>query len=189
MTKPMVLPDFAPEDVWECTSKEVQLVIEAGALKDAKHYELLGGRLIRKIAKGEKHILVHSLLMRALVMTFGREYAIRSEAPFSVSQTTEPEPDFLIVLPGVKLGPYQRPNGTQCVVGIEISDSSSSDDLGWKRDLYARGMLPEYWVIDVNLRRVYVHRHPNDGVYGGITIISENDELPRLNIRLADILP
>ncbi|CAN5470464.1 Uma2 family endonuclease [soil metagenome] len=188
MADTVVLPEFAPENVWEWTADEVQSAIEAGVLKDPEHFELLGGRLIRKMAKGEAHILVHSLLMQALVVAFAPNHLVRSEAPVALSRTTEPEPDFLVV-PRETVGNLSRPRGDQAILAIEISVTSLKDDLGWKKDLYAQAGIPEYWVIDCEGRRVFIHRHPFGRDYRNIEILHEEDALPGLSIRVSDVLP
>ncbi|RYG33905.1 Uma2 family endonuclease [bacterium] len=188
MAKPTILSEIEESEVWQWTSKEVLRAIEAGILKDAQHYELIEGRLIRKMAKGEIHIRVHSLLFRALMMAFGPEYDIRSEAPVSVSQGTEPEPDFFVIKLDRIPGEGGRPDAEQGILAIEISVSSQKGDLGWKRDLYASAGLPEYWVIDADVRKAFIHRRPEGGEYRSLEVLHEGDDLPRLGIRLSDVL-
>ncbi|RYG48246.1 hypothetical protein EON79_05015 [bacterium] len=189
MARPTILAEIEDREVWQWTAEEVARAIEAGILKDAQQFELIEGRLIKKMAKGEKHIRVHSLLFRALMAVFGPEFDIRSEAPLSVSHVTEPEPDLLVVPADFVPEESGRPRASQGLLAIEIAVTSQKGDLRWKRDLYAQGGLPEYWVIDVDTRRAFVHRRPIDGEYRSIEILHENDELPGLGIPLGDVLP
>ncbi len=43
---------------------------------------------------------------------------------------------------------------------VEISDTSLKYDLSVKAALYARAGIFEYWVVDVNGRRLIAHRDP-----------------------------
>jgi Uma2 family endonuclease len=43
---------------------------------------------------------------------------------------------------------------------IEVSDSSLTFDQGVKRRIYARYGVSEYWVVDVDGRRIVTYREP-----------------------------
>jgi Uma2 family endonuclease len=43
---------------------------------------------------------------------------------------------------------------------VEVSDSSLSYDQGIKLNLYARYAIAEYWVVDVEGRRIVTYREP-----------------------------
>ena len=45
-----------------------------------------------------------------------------------------------------------------------MSSTTLSFDLSVKAGLYARAGIGEYWVVDVEGRRVIVHRRPEDGL-------------------------
>jgi len=47
----------------------------------------------------------------------------------------------------------------------EVAGSSLAFDLTAKAALYARAALPEYWVLDLEARRIIVHRRPEAGKY------------------------
>lgn len=46
---------------------------------------------------------------------------------------------------------------------------------GAKAALYARAGIPEYWVLDVNGRRLIVHQHPVEGAYRSIQAFAEEE--------------
>jgi Uma2 family endonuclease len=47
----------------------------------------------------------------------------------------------------------------------EISDTTLASDLDEKKRLYAAMGMPEYWVIDVQARRMFIFLRQDDGVY------------------------
>jgi Uma2 family endonuclease len=48
---------------------------------------------------------------------------------------------------------------------IEVSDSTLNIDLGRKADLYAKHGIPEYWVVDIEGKRILRHSGPGEGGY------------------------
>jgi Uma2 family endonuclease len=49
--------------------------------------------------------------------------------------------------------------------GSAAADSSLRYDREVKPKLYAAAGIPEYWIVDLQHRRVEVYRAPLDGVY------------------------
>lgn len=45
---------------------------------------------------------------------------------------------------------------------VEAGDDSLSRDLGLKAAIYADHGVRDYWVVDVEARRVIIHRDPTD---------------------------
>ncbi len=58
---------------------------------------------------------------------------------------------------------------------VEISDSTLDYDLSVKATLYARAGIAEYWVLDVNGRRLISHRDPKGDTYSSVTIYGEHE--------------
>jgi Uma2 family endonuclease len=76
---------------------------------------------------------------------------------------SEPEPDV-----AVYSNPDLRAYGTartSALLVIEVADASLQYDLTTKAELYARGGIPEYWVVDLVHRTLVVFRNPEHGVY------------------------
>lgn len=63
---------------------------------------------------------------------------------------------------------------------MEISDTSLSFDLSVKAMLYARAGIPEYWVLDVNGRQLFVHRDPSPIGYGSVIAYGEAESVSPL---------
>jgi Uma2 family endonuclease len=77
---------------------------------------------------------------------------------------TEPIPDVMILRRADEVR-GKLPTPVACSLVIEVSDSTIAYDRSGKREVYARGGIPEYWVIDVNKRRVVLHLQPVAGDY------------------------
>ncbi len=79
------------------------------------------------------------------------------------SRISRPEPDLAIA----PVTPRDRhPSGALLVV--EISVSSRRIDLGLKATIYAAAGVPEYWVLDVDARTLFVHREPQVDRYSSV---------------------
>jgi Uma2 family endonuclease len=54
--------------------------------------------------------------------------------------------------------------------------------------------VPEYWVLDVSARALYVHRHPSGGNYRQVTRLAEDeavapDSRPDAVVTVSELLP
>ena len=58
-----------------------------------------------------------------------------------------------------------NPQPVEVALVMEISGTTLRHDLTAKAALYARAGIPEYWVLDLNGRRLLVRREPVRGTY------------------------
>ncbi len=72
------------------------------------------------------------------------------------------------------------PQASDIALVVEIADSSLTLDLTIKAQLYARSGVSDYWVLDVNGRRLMVHREPEAGRYKSVTAYSDQEEVEPL---------
>jgi Uma2 family endonuclease len=142
-------------------------------------YELIDGELIdKKMGKNNPHVLAALLMHQWLVGIFGF-LRVHKEDPVNVNERNEPEPDLTVLrVPDQELGRNPRPEDALLV--IEVAASSLRFDLSTKADLYARAGIPDYWVLDIESRRMIVHREPKDGKYTSVTAYSEDESVAPL---------
>lgn len=171
--------------------------LEGTGLFDSQHLELIEGELFNKMGKRRAHVNTLLLMVGWLTQVFGAQF-INQEAPIDValedSPTSEPEPD-AIVLRRESLefsSSNPRPEDLQLV--IEVSDTSLYLDLKTKAALYARAGIVEYWVLDVNTRRIIVHRTPENGQYASVVAYNEQEKIaplgaPQALLRVSDVFP
>lgn len=119
---------------------------------DGHRYELIDGTLIVSPSPALRHQVVHSQLMKLLLLACPLELRVLS-APMDVvlADDTSVQPDLLVVrhdLPGPKVD--EPP-----VLAVEIlSPSSRLIDLNLKRARYERAGVPSYWVVDPDQLRL-----------------------------------
>ena len=125
-----------------------------------KHYELLDGELVMTPAPGERHQSVSALLGWKLVQfasenSLGRVYL----APFDMvlSDVDVVQPDLLFVSNGRGhiITPANIQGAPDLVVEI-LSPSTAERDKTFKRTLYARYGVNEYWMVDTTAKDIAV---------------------------------
>jgi Uma2 family endonuclease len=77
--------------------------------------------------------------------------------------------------------------------GSQVADASLDFDMNEKRLLYARAGIREYWVVDINGRRLLVYRDPQAGDYASQQALGPTDAVaplvaPAAVVRVADLL-
>src|ERR1017187_479248 len=138
---------------------EYYRMAETGVLGQGERVELIEGKIVRMSPQKLPHSTSITLANMKLTDLFRATHLIRCQAPLTLGDDCEPEPDFALVTEEhfrecTRLGIH--PNRPDLV--LEISDSSLSYDTQEKAGLYARAGIPEYWVLDVRQRRLEVRR-------------------------------
>lgn len=135
---------------------------ESGILEefDANDIELLDGVITPMSPKGPAHEHVKSFISYLLMRTAPETHRAWIDAPITLGEGWEPEPDFALV-PAPDPGTIPT---TADLVG-EIAVSSLAKDRGVKGPADARFGIPEFWLIIPEQRRVEVYRHAVDGEY------------------------
>ena len=106
-----------------------------------------------------------------------------------LSDFSAPSPDVQIYAREMR---EEDVRGETVLLAIEQADTSLKTDLRLKADLYARHGVRDYWVIDLNARRIHVHRSPGEDGYADVTVHDaaarvEALRIPGLALRIADL--
>ena len=187
-TLPLVTDDPAPR-LW--TRDEYHQLAEQGYF-DGQRVELIEGEIVVMSPQGINHVVAVHLIAKALEKAAGDAYWVRLRAPISLSNLSEPEPDITVV-PGAPRDYHETPRTT--LLAVEVGDSTRGYDLRRKAKLYAASAgVPEYWVVDLIDRVLYVMRQPQNGEYQSVTRLelSENVQpgsFPCGAIQVADLFP
>jgi Uma2 family endonuclease len=76
---------------------------------------------------------------------------------------SEPEPDFSAATGPEDKYDARHPGPKDLVLVVEVSHTTAGFDRGTKLALYAANKITQYWVIDVENRRVEVYTDPRGG--------------------------
>lgn len=177
------------------TREDCARLAEGGFLQG--RYELIDGVIISKMGQNRPHANAIMRLTGWLVRVFGADY-IQIQLPVDVSSTdnplNEPEPDGSALNKSVENFRTSNPGPEDVLLVVEVSDSPLRLDQTIKRERYARAGFPEYWILDVNGRRLIRHRNPQaDGTYSEVLEFSEVETVaclarPDAVIRVSDFL-
>ena len=144
-------------------------MIELGILREGAPIELIDGILVRKdnsdqggnpMTHGPKHALCLQRIreLDARLRTYGCH--LRQQLPVTLSARREPEPDGVIVRGRIEDYETRHPTAADCLICIEVADSSLEYDRTIKCQMYAAAGLPEYWLVNIPDRLVEVYRAP-----------------------------
>lgn len=151
---------------------------------------LIYGVILEEGPMNPPHAITLELVEGALRMAFGTGWRIRGQSQLILGQDLDPEPDFA-VMAGTARGSSGHPATADLVV--EVADSSLDFDTNEKRLIYARAGIRDYWVVDINGRRLLVYRDPQAGDYTIQQALGPADTVsplavPATAVRVADLL-
>ena len=182
--------------------EEYYRLTDSGVLAPGERVELIDGTIVPMSPQNLAHSTCILLSNMLLTGKFHQTHLVSCQAPISLGNDSEPEPDFALVTPAhmqACLAKGMKPTLPDLV--IEISDSSYHYDTIEKASLYASAGIPEYWVLDLRTRRLEVRQQPgaeSDGAFGysyrSIRIFHEEQQVaplfsPLILIQISDMLP
>jgi Uma2 family endonuclease len=169
-----------PRREWTRAEREQ---LEAMGLLNGDRWELIEGELLRKMPKNRPHVRALAMLTEWLMSIFGGRF-VNTEAPIDVSPednpTSQPEPDLIVLRPDYPDLEDAAPRSEDLLLVVEFSDSTLEFDTTVKAELYARAVIREYWVLDLQGRRLIVHRSPAAGRYTEVVAYSGSERVSLL---------
>lgn len=162
------------------TVDEYYRMAEAGIFDPDERIELVEGAIIRMVPHSEQHAAVIVRLSADLFKALSGPFEVRVQLPLTVSDYSDPEPDFAVVRAGKGKTPRHRRSGhpRTALLVIEIARSSQKLDRQ-KAGLYASAGVAEYWIINLRDRCVEVFRRPDRaaGRYRSLTVVEPGERL------------
>ena len=138
-----------------------QKMVVSGVLTKYDRIELIEGEMFDMAPIGTKHSAITSRLNELLVLAVSRIATIVVGGPVNLGEFSEPQPDLMLLKRRADFYSDKHPEAADVLLLIEVSDSSLAFDQGVKLHLYARYGVAEYWVIDVEGRRIVTYREPS----------------------------
>ena len=120
--------------------------------------ELIGGQLVVAEPLGSYHASAITKVDYALRAIVPPGWIVRLQAPVSLDEESEPEPDVAVV-PGWP-GDYRDAHPTHPALLVEVAESSLELDRARKGSLYARAGVVDYWIVNLVEGVVEVFRDP-----------------------------
>ena len=171
-----LLQDAGPS-LLRITAEQLEVMAARGAFDRLPRVELREGLLYQMNPQYFPHGIAKMDVLDALSAAVARlnlPFRVVSEISVRVSETEVPIPDVFLV----QSGRYPAAVPVERVrLVVEISDSTLADDLGRKRVLYARGGIPEYWVVDLSARAILQHWLPGGDAYAKSAVVPFGGDL------------
>jgi Uma2 family endonuclease len=168
--------DLEPK-VHRWTRAEYDQVVALGVF-DHRRIELLDGELIDMAPISNRHYWTVNYLARELTLQLDQETMIVGiQGPFALSDDSEPEPDVVVYRHEAELWKHDHATPSEAVLIVEVALTSWAYDSGRKLQAYARGGLPEVWLVDLNRDVVHVCRQPIDDIYTERFVVDRNGSL------------
>ena len=180
--------------LYPISAGQYDAMVDANILDEDDPVELIEGLLVEKMPQNGPHTAVIVKLNAWLVVhAMPQGYSIRPQVPIRLPGNTRPEPD-LAVVRGTADDFPEQPTGDQVLLAVEGANQAAESARRRKLLLYARGGNHEAWVVDVQERRVEIHREPGADGYRVVTTLAETEPftplfLPEQTLRGSDILP
>ena len=140
---------------------------EIGVIGEDERVELIDGEVIQMTPVGGQHQTVVFDVDDYLHSVTGARLRVVQQGTLRL-EGGEPMPDLMVLRRADEVrGKLPKPYA--CLLAVEVSDTSAPYDRSGKRELYARGGITEYWVVDLNTRTVVLHLRPVAGDYQEVT--------------------
>jgi Uma2 family endonuclease len=137
--------------------------------------ELIRGEIVTKMPVGKLHGALVKRLNQLLVLRLHGLAVIGVQDPI-VLPDSQPEPDLTVLRPRDDFYASSKPTAADVRLVIEVADSSLAFDRENKLSLYALAGIEEYWIVNVDERKVEAYRQPRStGEYSWHTDFSMND--------------
>src|SRR2546425_977375 len=129
------------------TRVEYERLIDLGVFQPGERLELLDGQLVVREPQGSRHAAGIRRVLAALRHALGDAWQIDSQLPVALDADSEPEPDVAVVPRDPDA--YRDAHPSRAVLVVEVAETSYRIDREYKASRYARGGIPECWIVDL----------------------------------------
>jgi Uma2 family endonuclease len=173
----------------QLTSTEYYGMMESGIIREGERVELILGQIFTMAAKGTRHTVTTTRLLKTLLMLVGEQAIVRCQDPITLPNNSEPEPDIAIVRLRADEYIHSHPSPEDIILVIEVADSTIKFDRETKAPLYAAAGISEYWIVNLLDDRLEIYRQPEGDIYTSIEIAMppRSIDLPQFTATIANI--
>lgn len=177
------------------TRAEYYRAAEKGIFHPDERLELIRGEIFRMSPQLKLHVsgVYRSTdVFTAMVDKVTRH--VRAQAPITLRNNTEPEPDVVVVQGHPSEFVKRDCTSKDVSLLLEVSDATVYFDRNRKAQIYAEDGITDYWLLNVRARQLEVRRDSQNGVYQTKTVYGETESVaplfaPQTLVAVVDILP
>ena len=183
-------PDQTPLRLRRITADEYFQMVREGIIREGERVELIGGMIVSMSPAERRHNGALFRLTEGLRRIDGAGLAV--QLTLTLDDDTVVDPDLALLRPATE--PEAGLTPADVLLLVEVADTSLPTDRGAKAERYARAGITDYWIVDVEARRVLVLREPGETGYTSVTEIGLEGEARALHVadavvRVADLFP
>lgn len=138
---------------------EYDKLVQFGVLTKEDKVELLEGYMVLKMPANPPHDYAVMRTAKMLDRVAPAGWTMRSQVGTRLTES-RPEPDVALARGTDRDYAARQPGPTDLGLVVEVSDSSLTRDEQDKTRIYARDLIPVYWVVNLVDRRVEVFTDP-----------------------------
>jgi Uma2 family endonuclease len=167
---------------------------EVGILAPDARVELVCGEVIEMVPIGSHRASVVERLGTLMKDSIpSAEAMVRSQNPIHLDDSSEPEPDIVLVKSRSDFYRDAHPTPAEILLLIEVSDATLAFDRLIKLPLYATARIPEVWIIDLTGNAIEVNRDAGPDGYKSRTTVALDGKVspavfPKVRLAVKDIL-
>ncbi|WP_295392884.1 Uma2 family endonuclease [uncultured Thiodictyon sp.] len=151
---------------------------ETGILGPELRTELIDGEIIEMPPIGHPHAGTVKLLANLLKEAVGSAAILAVQDPVWLDDHSEPLPDIALLRPRPDYYRNGHPGPADVLLLIEVADSSLRYDREVKLPRYARGGIPEAWLVDLGGNRLHIYRAPGANGYADASRPADLSKVP-----------
>ena len=178
------------------TTRDFERLGAAGILDADLRIELIEGDLIDMPPIGPGHASVSNRLTRLLVLRAADAAIVSVANSIALPPWSMPQPDFTLLRPRADEYASALPGAADVLLAVEVADTTLRFDRTVKSRVYASHGVAEYWIVEVEARRMHVLRDPQPtaGVFASEQVLEPPFEvapraLAQLRIASDEIWP
>lgn len=149
------------------TRKEYHAMAKAEILGHWERVQLIEGVILVMSPVGSRHAAGVDNLTDEYA-TSGRlagRAIVRVQNPLDVSERSEPEPDFQLLIRRDDRYAHSAPRPQDVLLAVEVSDSTLNHDVNTKLPMYAAAGVPELWIMNLREDVIDSHTDPSPDGY------------------------
>lgn len=159
------------------TAGEYHQMIEAGVFGQDERLELIDGEIVQMSPIGDRHAACVRRLIALLSRLFADLAIVDAQDPIVVDVAYAPQPDLALLRPRADYYATQTPTTADCLLIIEVADTSAEFDRQIKAPRYARGGVAELWLIDLERDVVVAYRDPAGDAYQHVQVFHRGEAI------------
>ncbi len=159
------------------TAAEYHQMIEVSLFGQDERLELIDGEIVQMSPIGNRHAACVRRLIALLSRLFADQAIVDAQDPIIADVAYVPQPDVALLHLRPDYYASGTPTAADCLLVIEVADTSAEYDRQIKMPHYARGGIAELWLVDLERDVVVVYQNPTGDSYQHVQVFHQGDSI------------